>query len=85
MVCASVRSDFTSSSLITWLQGLSCSFSPTSACVPPTRVFSRGYQNTQGPVRQEEAKAMIEASGLHRQAGAGVAIGMQKPIRQQLV
>ena len=42
------------------------------------------FARTHRPVRQEEAKAVIEASGLPRQEGARVAIGMQKPIRRQL-
>ena len=40
-VCTAVKRDFSSSSLVTQPLGLGCSFSPTSACVPPTRVCSR--------------------------------------------
>ena len=39
---AAARRAFSSSSLVTWPLGLSCGFSPSPACVPPTRVCSRG-------------------------------------------
>ena len=46
MVHTVTRRDFSSSSLVTLPLGLSCSFSPTSACVPPTAGYSRGYWST---------------------------------------
>ena len=41
-----VRRYFSSSFLVTELLGRSCGFIPTSACVPPTRICSRGCWST---------------------------------------
>ena len=46
VVCAAVRRDFSSSSLVTGPLGLSSDFSPTSACIPCTGVCSRGCRST---------------------------------------
>ena len=43
MVCAVARRDCGFSSLVARPLGLSCGFSPTSACRPPTEVCSQGY------------------------------------------
>ena len=45
-VPAAAKRDFSSFSLATGPLVLSCGFSPTSACVPPTRACSRGCQST---------------------------------------
>ena len=45
-VHAAARRDFSSPSIVTQPLGLSCGFSPTSICGPPTGVCSRGCQST---------------------------------------
>ena len=44
---AAIKRDFSFSSLVTWSLGLSCGFSPISACVLPTGFCSKACQSTQ--------------------------------------
>ena len=86
MVCAAVRSDLSSSSLVTWPLGLSCGFIPTSEgmhvlfSLESVPEVARAHE----PVRQEGAEEAIGVSRLPREEGAGVTIGMHKPFRWPL-
>ena len=54
MFCTAAWRNFSFSSLVAWPLGLSCGFSPTSACGPPTGVCSQGFPGAHksAPVRR---------------------------------
>ena len=82
MVHASVGRDFSPSSVVSQPLGLSCGFSPTSACVyamESALEVARAHE----PIRQEGAKAAIGANEPPRQEGAGVVIGMCELVWEQ--
>ena len=69
MICTAARRDFSFSSLVAWPLGLSCGFSPTSACGPPTGVCSQGCPGSHETTLVR--KGYRSSSGLGRGSPSG--------------
>ena len=80
MVCTAVWRGFSFSFLVAWPLGLSCGFSPTSACGPPIGVCSQGCPGAQ---ESTPARGGCGSSTVAGVTGALAATGMRGSWRPQ--